>query len=61
MLAMLTRFLKEDDGGQIVEYALIIAVVSIGLVLALQPLTIGASFGTFIGRLSTCLTTAVCV
>ncbi len=58
---MLTKFLKEEDGAQVVEYALIIAVVSIALVLALQPLTLGASFGNFITRVSTCLTTAVCV
>ena len=58
---MLRRFLEEEDGAQVVEYALIIAVVSIALVLALQPLTLGASFGTFIGRVATCLTTATCV
>ncbi len=58
---MFTEFLNEEDGAQVVEYALIIAVVSIGLALALQPLTLGASFGNFIGRISTCLTTSVCV
>lgn len=57
---MLIKFLKEDDGAQVVEYALIIAVISIALVLALQPLTLGASFGNFISRIGTCLTTAVC-
>jgi pilus assembly protein Flp/PilA len=60
-IAMLMEFLKDEDGAQVVEYALIIAVVSIALVLALQPLTVGGSFGTFIGRVATCLTTAVCV
>jgi pilus assembly protein Flp/PilA len=60
-IVMLTEFLKKDDGAQVVEYALIIAVISIALVLALQPLTLGASFGTFIGRIASCLTTAVCV
>ena len=58
---MLTRFLKEEEGAQVVEYALIIAAVSIALVLALQPLLLGASFGSFIARVSTCLTTAVCI
>lgn len=58
---MVTQFLKEEDGAQVVEYALIIAVISIGLVLALQPLSIAASFGNFIGRVSTCLTTGPCV
>jgi pilus assembly protein Flp/PilA len=57
---MLTQFLIQDEGGQIVEYALIIAVVSIALVLALQPLTLGASFGNFIARVASCLTTAAC-
>jgi pilus assembly protein Flp/PilA len=51
-------FAKEEDGAQVVEYALIIAVVSIGLVLALSNTTtgIGSSFSTLIGRLTTCFT-----
>ncbi len=58
---MFNKFIQDEDGAQVVEYALIIAVVSIGLVLALQPLTLGASFGSFIARIGTCLTTATCV
>lgn len=58
---MFTKFLHEDDGAQVVEYALIIAVISISLVLALQPLSLGASFGNFIDRVGSCLTTAVCI
>ena len=57
---MFTRFLKEEDGAQVIEYALIIAVVSIALVVALQPLILADSFGAFIGRVFTCLTTAAC-
>ena len=53
-------FAEEEDGAQVVEYALIIAVVSIALVVALRALTTGGSFATFIGRVNTCLTTAVC-
>ena len=53
-------FTKDEEGSQVVEYALIIAVVSIALVVALQALG-GASFTGFIGRVNTCLTTAVCV
>jgi pilus assembly protein Flp/PilA len=49
------RFASEDDGAQVIEYALIIAVVSIILVVALRGLT-GASFSNFISRVSTCLT-----
>jgi pilus assembly protein Flp/PilA len=50
-------FAREDDGAQIVEYALIIAVVSIILVVALRGLT-GTSFSGFITRVATCLTTS---
>ena len=51
---------KGEEGSQVVEYSLIIAVVSIALVVALQALT-GTTFTGFIGRVNTCLTTAVCV
>jgi pilus assembly protein Flp/PilA len=54
------RFAKEEEGAQVVEYALIIAVVSIGLVVALDVLG-GANFTTFVDRVGTCLTTATCV
>ena len=57
---MFKRFITEEDGAQVVEYALIIAVVSIALVVALQPLILADSFGAFIGRVSTCLSTAAC-
>jgi pilus assembly protein Flp/PilA len=58
---MLATFLKNEEGAQVVEYALIIGVVSIALVIAFDALTVGGSFSTFIGRMSTCLTTATCV
>ena len=58
---MFTKFLYEEEGAQDVEYALIIAVISISLVLALQPLSLGASFGNFIARVSSCLTTGPCI
>jgi pilus assembly protein Flp/PilA len=55
-------FAREEDGAQVIEYALIIAVVSIALVIALSALTAnGGGFTTFIGRVTTCLTTATCV
>ena len=50
-------FASDDEGAQVVEYALIIAVVSIILVVALRNLT-GTSFTGFIGRVATCLTTS---
>jgi pilus assembly protein Flp/PilA len=50
-------FAHDEEGAQVVEYALIIAVVSIILVVALRNLT-GTSFTGFIGRVATCLTTS---
>ena len=58
--AAAVRFAKDEEGAQVVEYALIIAVVSIGLVVALDALG-GTSFTSFITRVGTCLTTATCV
>ena len=60
-VASVASFAEEEDGAQVVEYALIIAVVSIALVVALQALTTGTTFSTWIGRVNTCLTTATCV
>lgn len=54
------NFARNEEGAQVVEYALIIAVVSIALVIALQGLG-GGSFTTFIARVTTCLTTAACI
>lgn len=48
-------FAREEDGAQVIEYALIIAVVSIALVSALS-LVAGADFTGFIDRVGTCLT-----
>ena len=55
------NFARDEEGAQVVEYALIIAVVSIALVVALKALTAGGGgFTTFISRVTSCLTTAVC-
>ena len=54
---MFKHFIGDEEGAQVVEYALIIAVVSIALIVALKALTAsGGSFGTFISRVATCLT-----
>ena len=50
-----TTFAKEDDGAQVIEYALIIAVVSIALVVGLIGLY--GNFGAFINKVGACLTT----
>ena len=48
------NFLRDEEGAQVIEYALIIAVVSIALVLGLQGLD--GNFAGFITRVSNCLT-----
>jgi len=54
-------FAKEEEGAQVIEYALIIAVISIALVVALQALTAnGGGFATFIANVGTCLSTGTC-
>ncbi|MGJ7536450.1 MULTISPECIES: Flp family type IVb pilin [Variovorax] len=54
-------FMLEEDGAQVVEYALIIAVVSIALVVALKGLTANnGGFTSFITRVTTCLTGTTC-
>jgi pilus assembly protein Flp/PilA len=53
-------FIRDEEGAQIVEYALIIAVVSIALVVALFALAgPNTPFTTFIARVTNCLTGAV--
>jgi pilus assembly protein Flp/PilA len=57
------KFLRDEEGAQIVEYGLIIAVVSIALVIALATLAAGGAggpFGAFVARVTTCLTTGTC-
>lgn len=54
------NFARDEEGAQIVEYALIIAVVSIALVIALSAVG-GTNMQTFIDRVTDCLTTATCV
>ena len=56
------RFARDEEGAQVVEYALIIAVVSIGLVIALMTIAAGGGpFSQFIDRVTACLTTPDCI
>jgi pilus assembly protein Flp/PilA len=59
LMSYIGRFAREEDGSQVIEYALIIAVVSIALVVALNGLT-GTDFAGFITRVGTCLTGPTC-
>jgi pilus assembly protein Flp/PilA len=56
--AAVRAFAKEEDGAQVIEYALIIAVVSLTLVVALKGLTsTGGGFTAFITKVAGCLST----
>jgi pilus assembly protein Flp/PilA len=60
-LQSLRDFALEDNGAQVIEYALIIAVVSIALVIALKALTDNnGGFANFINRVTTCLSSNSC-
>lgn len=55
------RFSREEDGAQIVEYALIIAVVSIAAVMALGgtgTTSLNTLLDALVTRISTCLSSA---
>ena len=54
LLSSIRTFAIEEDGAQVVEYALIIAVVSLGLILLLMGAT-GLDFAAFITRVNNCL------
>ena len=58
----LKHFAADEEGSQVVEYALIIALVSIGLALALSGTVGGAglrsAFVTLVGRVTSCFTAA---
>ena len=46
-------FAKNEEGAQIVEYALIIATISIALIVLIGPLKTG--FGGWVSRVTSCL------
>jgi pilus assembly protein Flp/PilA len=51
-------FVREDDGAQIVEYGLIIAAVSLGLITLLtQLVSTSGGFNTFVSHVGTWLST----
>jgi pilus assembly protein Flp/PilA len=54
LLSSIRSFAIEEDGAQIIEYALIVAVVSLGLILLMMG-TGGLDFAGWIGRVNTCL------
>ena len=55
------NFSRDEEGAQVVEYSLIIAVVSIGLVVLMRQGALFTGFTTWMGRVTTCLGTGPCV
>ncbi len=61
VFSSIRSFAIEEDGSQVLEYALIIAVISVALILTLKPIADDGYFGNFLSRLGACLTTATCI
>lgn len=56
----LIRFRRNETGAQVVEYALIIALVSIAIVAALRGVVTDTSFSGFIAQIKSCLAGTTC-
>lgn len=52
---MFKLFPRDEGGAQVVAYALIIAVISILLIVALRPLVMDAGISDLVNRVRTCL------
>jgi pilus assembly protein Flp/PilA len=59
LIALAKSFAREEEGAQVVEYALVIAMVSIALVFGLRALAPDA-FTTFIANVKSCLAGTAC-
>jgi pilus assembly protein Flp/PilA len=55
VLIMFKLLLQDESGAQVVEYALVIAVISILLVVALQPLVTDTGISDLVDLFRTCL------
>ena len=51
MNGMITRFVREEDGQDLIEYALLAAFIALAATLAMQ--TVGGSIRTLFGTVST--------
>ena len=49
------NFARDEEGAQIIEYALIVALASIALGIALRGLATGGGFTAWITRVTNCL------
>lgn len=60
LLQTVRAFAVEEEGSQVVEYALIISLVSIVLALALGQAGLGDAFADLAERVTTCFGAATC-
>ena len=56
---IIRSFAVDEDGAQVIEYALIIAVIAIALIIALRGL-VGSNILGFIARVDACLLNSTC-
>ncbi|ACY32847.1 Flp family type IVb pilin [Comamonas thiooxydans] len=54
----LQAFVQDEEGAQIIEYALVVAVVSIGLVLLMKSSISNTLFSAWLTKVKDCLTNA---
>lgn len=52
-----TKFLKDDSGQDLIEYALVAALIGLGATAAMQ--TLAGTFGTALGNVGSALTKAI--
>ena len=52
----LQSFVQDEEGAQIIEYALVVAVVSIGLILLMKSSISDALFTGWLAKVKACLT-----
>lgn len=52
----LQSFVRDEEGAQVIEYALVVAVVSIGLILIMKTDIIPGLFSGWLTKVQACLT-----
>jgi len=53
-------FLRDEEGAQIIEYALVVAVISIAIILAMKSSLTNNMFNGWLARVQSCLTSTTC-
>ncbi|MBL5976074.1 Flp family type IVb pilin [Comamonas sp. NyZ500] len=51
----LQSFVRDEEGAQVIEYALVVAVVSIALVILMKSSITSSLFTTWLSRVTACL------